>query len=73
MNELDIKPTKMKISEFARILGVSSQTLRNYEKKGIFIPNRLPSGYRIYNESHIIDALSMGIISERDLRDCHII
>ena len=53
----------MRITEFSKILGVSAQTLRNYEKKGILVPNKLPSGYRYYNESHIEEAIKLGILS----------
>ena len=59
----------MKISGFAHVLGVSSQTLRNYEKKGILVPNRLPSGYRIYNINHIKEAINLGIISYDDVKE----
>ncbi len=35
--------------ELARLAGVSTDTLRHYERKGVLsIPNRLPNGYRMY-------------------------
>lgn len=53
----------MRIGEFAKLLGISDQTLRNYEKKGILIPKKLPSGYRYYDETHIKEAIKLGILS----------
>ena len=55
----------VRITEFANTLGVSSQTLRNYEKRGILVPNRMPSGHRYYNESHIREAIKLGMLRER--------
>jgi len=35
--------------ELARLAGVSADTLRHYERKGVLsMPNRLPNGYRMY-------------------------
>jgi DNA-binding transcriptional MerR regulator len=35
--------------ELARLAGVSADTLRHYERKGVLAaPNRLPNGYRVY-------------------------
>lgn len=39
--------------EAAAALGVASQTLRNWEKKGIFIPARSDGGHRRYKRSDI--------------------
>ena len=40
-----------RISEFANKLGVSSSTLRNWEKRGWLKPHHVtPSGYRYYSE-----------------------
>ncbi len=44
----------MKIGEFARKLGVSTDTLRYYEKHGLLTPSsRSQSGYRIYTDTEI--------------------
>lgn len=56
----------MKIKRFADILGISPQTLRNYEKKGILVPNKLPSGYRIYTKHHLEEAVQRGMICKED-------
>lgn len=40
-----------KISEFAQLIGVSTSTLREYDKTGVLKPHhRSPSGYRYYTE-----------------------
>lgn len=41
------------ISEFAKKVGVSIDTLRYYEKEGIIVPARTESGYRRYNEKDL--------------------
>ncbi len=41
------------ISEVAKLLGVSTHTLRYYEKENILIANRDVNGNRLYEESHI--------------------
>lgn len=41
------------ISEVAKLLGVSTHTLRYYEKENILIANRDINGNRLYEESHI--------------------
>jgi MerR family Zn(II)-responsive transcriptional regulator of zntA len=46
--------TVMKIGEFARKLGVSTDTLRYYEKHGLLTPSsRSESGYRVYTDTDI--------------------
>ena len=43
-----------RISEFARLVGVSSATLRVWEKVGKLVPHhKTPSGYRIYSEDQL--------------------
>ncbi len=39
--------------ELARLSGVSPDTLRHYERKGILRPNRAANGYRQYPESAV--------------------
>ncbi|MED1780492.1 MerR family transcriptional regulator [Brevibacillus fortis] len=41
------------IGEVAHLLGISTHTLRYYEKEKIIIPDRDESGDRRYNDSHI--------------------
>ena len=42
------------IRKVSRILGVTPQTLRNWEKKGIFVPYRNPvNNYRVYKTSQV--------------------
>lgn len=38
----------LRVSEAAKILGVTSQTLRNWEKSGKLVPERTPGGQRKY-------------------------
>ena len=40
-----------RIHEFAKRIGKSPGTLRRWDKKGILIAERHPSGHRYYNES----------------------
>ena len=42
------------IHEFSKILGVSAQTLRNWDKNGKLIPHHtIASGYRYYSEEQL--------------------
>ncbi|PPK65407.1 MerR family transcriptional regulator [Actinokineospora auranticolor] len=43
----------MRIGELARRSGVSERALRYYEEQGLLSPNRTPSGYRDFEESHV--------------------
>src|SRR5262245_27942004 len=38
----------LRSGELSRILGVSADTLRHYERKGLLKPRRAPNGYREY-------------------------
>jgi DNA-binding transcriptional MerR regulator len=42
------------ISEASEALGITSHTLRYYEKEGIITPDRSSSGIRRYTDSHLI-------------------
>jgi len=42
-----------KITEFAKKLNVTTQTLRNWDKKGILKPIKLASGHRRYTEEQL--------------------
>ncbi|MEV1167032.1 MerR family transcriptional regulator [Nonomuraea sp. NPDC049784] len=43
----------MRIGELVRRTGVSERLLRYYEEQGLLNPERLPSGYREYAETHV--------------------
>jgi DNA-binding transcriptional MerR regulator len=47
INELP-EDRPLRSGELARILGVSADTLRHYERKGLLKPRRAPNGYREY-------------------------
>lgn len=49
----------LKIGEFANKVGVTSTTLREWERRGWLIPHhRSPSGYRYYSEEQVKQVLS---------------
>lgn len=58
----------MKIGEFAKRIGVTEQTIRNYEKKGLIHPQRLPSGYRIFTEENVQEILKIEETSTDSLK-----
>ncbi|MDO4626528.1 MAG: MerR family transcriptional regulator [Pasteurellaceae bacterium] len=43
----------MKIQEFSQLIGLTSDTLRYYEKEGLVKPVRDASGHRDYSEQDI--------------------
>ncbi len=44
----------LKIGEVARLAGVGIDTVRYYERRGLLpMPERRPSGYRLYRESSV--------------------
>lgn len=44
-------------SKIAKMAGVTIETLRYYEKKGLILPKRIGNGYRVYSEE-ILDRLN---------------
>lgn len=44
----------MKIGELSRRAGVSIRSLRYYEEQALLTPERLPSGYRVYDEGDVV-------------------
>ena len=49
----------LKIGEFASRIGVTTTTLREWEKRGWLVPHhRSPSGYRYYSEEQVKQVLS---------------
>lgn len=43
-----------KIGDMAKFFGISVDTLRIYDKKGIVSPKKLPNGYRVYERDNMI-------------------
>lgn len=53
-------------SQFAQIAGLSAETVRFYEKKGLLEkPSRSLAGYRLYQREHV-----MRLLFIRNARDC---
>ncbi len=44
----------MRSGELARRAGVSTDTLRHYERKGLLLPRRSPNGYRAYPPAALV-------------------
>lgn len=42
-----------RVREFAQLAGVTSKTLRHYERVGLLKPGRSGAGYRLYTERHL--------------------
>jgi DNA-binding transcriptional MerR regulator len=42
------RPGPFRPGQLARLIGVSTDTLRHYERKGLLAPRRSPNGYREY-------------------------
>lgn len=62
----------MKIGELSRRAGVSIRSLRYYEEQALLAPERLLSGYRVYDESDVavvqrIQALFAAGLSSRKI------
>ena len=53
---------RIKITELADMVGVTTQTIRRWEKLGIMVPTKTPNGTRIYTEKHIEEAKKLGIL-----------
>lgn len=59
-----------KIGAFARLLGVSTGTLRDYDKKGILKPHHTsPYGYRYYSHEQYEQFLSRHGNVQAGIRD----
>lgn len=56
VNDLDYKKNYLTVSQFAKLVGMSAATLRNYSESGKFVPEIvLDSGRRMYNISQVAD------------------
>lgn len=57
----------MKISEAARVVGVSARSLRHYEDEGLIVPGRFSNGFRDYCQSTIDRVLVIRSLLESGL------
>lgn len=58
-----------KISEFAKLIGVTPVTLRSWEKSNILVPHhRSPTGYRYYSEKQLSDYINRGSKNEDNIQ-----
>lgn len=57
------------IAQAAKKLGVHANSLRNYEKRGLIKPARLPSGQRRYSADELARLLSSGEIFGQEERN----
>lgn len=56
-----------KTGEFAKIIGISTVTLRKWERQGKLIPHhRSPTGYRYYSEKQLNDYLNNSLYKLAD-------
>lgn len=57
------------IGEFAELIGKTSQTLREWDKKGVFKPHHVaPTGYRYYSQEQLNHFLSISGIKVKNRR-----
>ncbi|MCA2380084.1 MerR family transcriptional regulator [Agrobacterium genomosp. 3 str. RTP8] len=49
----------LKISDLSRLTGVPISTLRVWGERGLLSPDFTPKGYRVYNESHVKQAMDI--------------
>lgn len=50
---MENKNQRFQIGEAASYLGVTPQTLRAWERKGILSPLRTPTNYRVYTKAQL--------------------
>ena len=50
---MDQNTPRHSIGEAARLVGVSTDTLRRWEREGVFTPGRTPAGHRRYSDADI--------------------
>jgi predicted site-specific integrase-resolvase len=64
----------LKIGEFSKLIGKSTQTLRRWEEEGILLPNhKTPSGIRYYTEKQYLDFLNIDRgIKKRNIGYCRV-
>jgi len=57
----------MKPKEFAEKLGVTTTTLRNWDRKGKLVPRRTPTNQRYYTSSDLVKALGGHVDSRKNV------
>ena len=57
-----------KIGEIAKMLGISAETIRNYEKKGLICPYKEESNYRYFDIIQINHLLNLQKYQKYDIR-----
>ena len=56
-----------KAGEFARLIGITSVTLRKWDERGLLKPHhRSPTGYRFYSEEQLVSYLNGGSIKIKE-------
>ena len=48
-----------KISEFAKLIGVSISTLRNWDRSGVLKAHKTPTGHRFYTHKQYEDYMKL--------------
>lgn len=69
---IDLKKDTYSIGTVAALLGISSDTLRHYEKKGLITSGKLGNGYRYYTNEDLRNLLSVLYYRKMDLSLNHI-
>lgn len=54
------------INEVSRILGITKDTLRYYDRIGIVSPSREPNSYRKYSKDDLVDLMNIQILQYAD-------
>ena len=55
------------VSQVSKLAGVSVKTLHHYDDKGLLVPDRQPdNGYRVYNQTHLVQLQQILIYRELD-------
>jgi DNA-binding transcriptional MerR regulator len=60
---------KLRIGEYASLIGLSVSYVRQLEEQDKIHPIRMPSGYRYYNENNIFEAVNLGLISQEEANE----
>lgn len=60
---------KLRIGEYAELVGLSVSYIRQLEEQDKIHPIRMPSGYRYYNENNIQEAVNLNLISQEDMKE----
>lgn len=60
---------KLRIGEFAKLVGLSQSYVRLLEEQDKIHPIRMPSGYRYYNENCLQEAVNLRLISQTEVNE----